>query len=122
MSLFDKLVEEKIRRAQEAGEFDNLPGQGKPLVIEDDSLVPAELRAGYRILKNAGYVPQEVTLRKEIHSVQQLIEMSSDEKEKSQHKDRLQLLLLKLESVSLERRNLLTTNEYNTQLKDILNR
>ena len=122
MSLFDSLVEEKIRQAQEAGEFDNLSGQGKPLELDEDSLVPTELRACYRILKNAGYVPQEVTLRKEIHSVQQLIEISSDEKEKSQYKNRLQLLLIKLEAASPERRNLLTSNEYNSLLKDKLSR
>ncbi|MDI5568641.1 DUF1992 domain-containing protein, partial [Salmonella enterica subsp. enterica serovar Kentucky] len=42
-----------IIEAQRKGEFDNLPGRGEPLILDDDSHVPAELRAGYRLLKNA---------------------------------------------------------------------
>ncbi|MFQ5539397.1 MAG: DUF1992 domain-containing protein, partial [Candidatus Binatia bacterium] len=30
-----RVVEEKIRDAQETGAFDNLPGKGKPLELED---------------------------------------------------------------------------------------
>ncbi|MDX1811673.1 MAG: DnaJ family domain-containing protein, partial [Gammaproteobacteria bacterium] len=104
MLLIDRLVEERIRKAQENGEFDNLPGAGKPLKLDDDSMVPKELRAGYRILKNAGYVPQEVQLRKEIHSVEQLIALSADENEKETHKKRYQILLLQLETLSPERK------------------
>jgi hypothetical protein len=35
------------------------PGSGEPLTLDDDSHVPAELRAGYRLLKNAGCLPPE---------------------------------------------------------------
>jgi len=34
---FEKIVEERIRQAQKKGEFDNMPGSGKPLKFEDDS-------------------------------------------------------------------------------------
>ena len=62
MLTLDLLAEQRIREAQERGEFDNLPGAGAPLALDDDALVPEELRAAYRILKNAGYVPPELEI------------------------------------------------------------
>ena len=62
--LLDYLAEEKIRDAIDAGAFDNLPGAGKPLTLEDDKLVPEDIRVAYRILKNAGLVPREIEARK----------------------------------------------------------
>jgi hypothetical protein len=58
------IVEERIRKAQEEGLFDNLPGKGKPLRLDDDSRIAPHLRASYRILKNAGILPPEMQLRK----------------------------------------------------------
>lgn len=57
MWLLDQWAERHIIEAQRKGEFDNLPGRGEPLILDDDSHVPAELRAGYRLLKNAGCLP-----------------------------------------------------------------
>ncbi len=62
----EAVVEERIQEAMRRGDFDNLPGAGKPLDLDDDPLVPAEVRAAYRILKNAGFVPPEVLERREI--------------------------------------------------------
>lgn len=56
----DGIVEQRIQEAQARGEFDGLPGEGKPLELDDDRLVPHEVRVAYRILKNAGCVPPEV--------------------------------------------------------------
>lgn len=58
MWLLDQWAERHILDAQTKGEFDNLPGSGEPLTLDDDSHVPAELRAGYRLLKNAGCLPR----------------------------------------------------------------
>ncbi|EBW4064534.1 DUF1992 domain-containing protein [Salmonella enterica subsp. enterica serovar Chester] len=60
MWLLDQWAERHIIEAQRKGEFDNLPGRGEPLILDDDSHVPAELRAGYRLLKNAGCLPPEL--------------------------------------------------------------
>lgn len=65
MSLLDEWAERHILEGQRNGEFTDLPGAGKPLMLDDDSHVPAELRAGYRLLKNAGYLPPELLLRNE---------------------------------------------------------
>lgn len=73
MSLIDKLAEQKIKASIELGALDNLPGRGSPLKLDDDSAVPAELRTGYRILKNAGFVPQEIALRRDIRNVEELL-------------------------------------------------
>lgn len=67
------IVEERIRKAQEEGLFDNLPGKGKPLRLDDDSRIAPHLRASYRILKNAGILPPEMQLRKEISELRQLL-------------------------------------------------
>ncbi len=41
---FEGLVEQRIRIALVDGVFDDLPGKGRPLVIDDDSLVPEDMR------------------------------------------------------------------------------
>ena len=60
MHAFDSVAERKIQEALARGELDNLPGSGRPLALEEDPLVPEDLRMAYRILKNAGFVPREV--------------------------------------------------------------
>ena len=54
------LAEEKIAEAVARGELDDLPGAGKPLELEDDALVPEDMRIAFRILRNAGMVPAEI--------------------------------------------------------------
>jgi hypothetical protein len=63
---FTKIVEERIRRAQKKGEFENLEGTGKPLNLADDQAVAEELRLAYKILKNADCLPPEIEVKKEI--------------------------------------------------------
>ena len=60
MLALEWIAERRIAEAVSQGEFDNLPGAGRPLDLDDDALVPEELRAAYRILKNAGIAPPEV--------------------------------------------------------------
>jgi DnaJ homolog subfamily C member 28 len=63
---YQGLIDQRIQQAQEDGLFDNLPGAGKPLNLDDDGLVPAEDRAGYRLLKANGFAPPWVEARREI--------------------------------------------------------
>lgn len=63
---FERIAEQRIVDAIARGELDNLPGAEAPLDLDDDALVPAALRLAFRVLKNAGYVPEEVRLRREI--------------------------------------------------------
>ena len=71
--MFDLLAEQKIAEALANGAFDDLPGAGQPLELDDDPLVPEELRLAYRILKNAGYVPPEVETLKHIAQLERFI-------------------------------------------------
>ena len=70
---FEDAVENKIRKAMAEGEFDNLPGKGKPLDLSKDRLVPEHLRTAYHILKNAGFVPEEIRLKKEMELLKEKI-------------------------------------------------
>ena len=63
----------KIAEAIARGELDDLPGAGRPLELDDDALVPEDLRLAYRILKNAGYVPPEVEALNEIAQLEALV-------------------------------------------------
>ena len=76
--MFDKLVEQKIREAQEAGEFERLEGAGRPVNLEAYFSTPAELRAGYAVLRNAGVLPEEASLLKEINELAARLEDSRD--------------------------------------------
>ncbi|MFA4885579.1 MAG: DUF1992 domain-containing protein [Desulfotomaculaceae bacterium] len=77
-----KIAEMKIREAIENGELENLPGKGKPLELDNMSFLPAELRMAYRIIKNAGLAPVEVSLNKDMDTLKKKIEESTDEKER----------------------------------------
>lgn len=84
------IAEERIRQAMEDGEFDNLPGEGRPLELEDLSFVAEHLRAGFKLLRNAGFVPVEVELRREMAALEEAIAKSRDEEEKRALNARLQ--------------------------------
>jgi len=60
MLALELIAEQKIAEAAAQGEFDDLPGAGKPLDLTDDPLVPEDQRMANRILRNAGFVPREV--------------------------------------------------------------
>src|SRR5262245_36656234 len=65
MDPFFQLVEQRIEQAERDGVFANLPGRGRPLQLDDLSGVPAELRAGYILLKTHGFLPPELEARRE---------------------------------------------------------
>jgi hypothetical protein len=91
------MAERRILEAMERGEFDDLPGKGKPLELEDDDpMVPEELRMAYRIMKNAGMLPPELELRKEILRLSDLLDAVRDEGERRARRRELDYKLMKL--------------------------
>ncbi len=96
MDFFERIAENRILEAIDAGLFDNLKGKGKPLRLDDDSHIPPELRMAYKILKNADCLPPELELRKEIVTLQDLVASMEDEAEKLKQMRRLNFLMLKM--------------------------
>lgn len=94
-SLLDSLAEKHIGEAQARGEFDDLPGTGVPLDLGNDALVPEELRAAYRMLKNAGCLPPELESHAEIRDIETLLRAADNEDERGRLLARLQFLLLR---------------------------
>jgi hypothetical protein len=93
MLTLDAIAERRIREAQERGEFDDLPGAGAPLDLEDDALVPEDLRAAYRVLKNSGFVPPELEPYREIREAGQLLQRAADDDERLRLVSRINFLL-----------------------------
>jgi len=79
----DKFIDERIRRAIEAGEFDNLPGKGKPIDLSAYFETPEDLRMAYSILKSNDFVPEEVELLREIDGLTKQMEASTDDDQKN---------------------------------------
>ncbi|WP_310833071.1 DnaJ family domain-containing protein [Paenibacillus pedocola] len=67
------LAEQRIQEAMRNGEFEDLPGHGKPLELEDLSGVPEDLRMSFKIMKNAGILPEEIILRSECVTLEGLL-------------------------------------------------
>ncbi|MBC7360245.1 MAG: DUF1992 domain-containing protein [Desulfacinum sp.] len=95
-TVFEKLAEQKIQEAMARGEFDNLPGKGQPLHLEDDSHLPPDLRIAYKILKNADCLPPELQLRKDIQTTEELLAGIKDTQQKYRQMKKLNYLIMKL--------------------------
>lgn len=98
MNLLDRLAEANIEEAIGQGALDDLPGAGRSLELDDDSMVPENLRAAYRILKNSGHLPREVTIYSEIRDVESLIGRIEHGGERASAVKRLSLLRARLGS------------------------
>jgi DnaJ family protein C protein 28 len=68
---FTRIAERKIQEAIEEGKFDDLPGKGKPLNLDDDPFTPPHLRLANRILKNAGVLPDWMQVEQEMELTRQ---------------------------------------------------
>lgn len=79
MALFDRLAESRIEEALARGDLDGLPGAGRPLDLDDAALVPEDVRAMLRVLKNAGVVPPEITDRREVHEISEALARCDDD-------------------------------------------
>ena len=87
-----------MQEAVGRGEFDNLPGTGKPLALDDDTLVLPELRAACRALKNAGYVPRNLQLRSEISDLEAFVVTVDDSPSRGRAYQRLNYLRAQLQA------------------------
>ncbi|KWU53246.1 molecular chaperone DnaJ [Bacillus mycoides] len=104
MDVFLSIAEEKIRQAIRNGDLDHIPGKGKPLQLEDLSMVPTELRMSYKILKNAGMIPPEMELQKDILKIEDLIACCYDEVERKELQEELTAKTLRFQQVMEKRK------------------
>ncbi|CFQ46912.1 putative cytoplasmic protein [Yersinia frederiksenii] len=121
MGLIDEWAERHIIKAQERGELDNLPGNGRPLLLDDDTFIPVDLRVSYRLLKNAGYLPPELQDRQEALTIADLLSQLDEQHDDyaNLHK-RLALLQLRLKQAGLSTEFL--HREYQYKLADKLSK
>ena len=122
MSFFWRIAEERIKEAQRAGAFDNLPGKGKPLDLEDLSWVPEDLRISYLILKNAHVLPPEAELLKDIHTIEDLLKHVEDEGERRALAKSIQFKLIRLDMLRRRSMPLHSVRDYSRKLVDKLRR
>ena len=96
---FEKVIEARIKKAQDEGAFENLPGSGRPLHLEDDRHIPEDLRMAHKVLKNADCLPPEVHLRKEIRATEDLLTGMTDTAQKYRTIKKLNFLILRLNAL-----------------------
>lgn len=109
MDFFSRIAERRIMEAIENGEFDDLEGKGKPIVFEDETWIPEDLRMAYKFLKNAGCIPPELEMRNEVINVCALMNTLDDDKERLKKIRELNFKLLKL---NLTRKKPLTFEDF----------
>ena len=79
-----------IKDAQERGEFDNLPGKGKPIDLTTYFDTPEDIRVAQSVLKNAGMTSREVDLLKEIAELKKALLVVANEKKKQELKKQIE--------------------------------
>jgi hypothetical protein len=120
MSYFWRIAEERILEAQRAGAFDDLPGKGQPLHLEDLNWVPEDLRLGYMVLKNANVLPPEAELLKDIHTLEDLIKHVEDEGQRKALAKSIQWKMIRLDMWKRRSMSLTSVRGYSRKLVDKL--
>lgn len=106
------IAEQRIAQAITNGELKTTGWENRPLVLDDDHLVPDDLKMAYKILKNAGYLPPEIETRKEIARLEQLIASTEDEHQRVKQMRKLSVLLMKVEANRKSPANIAHDDEY----------
>ena len=97
------IAESRIQEAFERGEFDDLPGTGKPLDLSDYFKAPAADRMAFSLLKSAGVLPPELELLKEAERLEQTLPTCRDERSRASVQKQIQARRTAF-SMALERR------------------
>ena len=96
LNAFRIIAEQRITEAIKDGRLDTADWHGRPLPVDDNRMVPEDLRMAYKVLKNAGFVPPEIETRKEIHNIEELIARTDDEHVRVKQLRKLHFLVMKL--------------------------
>ena len=116
VGFIERLAEQRIQEAQRKGEFENLPGKGKPLELADYSSLPEDLRMAYHLLKNANVLPPEAELLKDIHVLEDLLKHVEDEGERKSLAKSLQWKMMRLDMLKRHTLELRSARSYGRKL------
>jgi hypothetical protein len=116
LRLIQTIAEARIRDAIARGEFDDLAGKGRPLPLEDLSTVPEDLRSGYLLLKNAGVLPEEMQIRKEMVTLEALLDACADPQERMRLRGDLNWKVIRYQVLMERRRPRSAPREYRAKL------
>lgn len=103
---FSLIAEDKIRTAIKEGEFENLPGQGKPLQLEDLSHIPEDLRIAYKVLKNANLINETDRLKEDLMTIENLLNSCDSSEERQRLKMKKNEKQIRLEALLKKRKAL----------------
>jgi septation ring formation regulator EzrA len=120
MDIMTSIAEDKIKTAIKNKEFEDIPGLGKPLDLKDD--LPGmsnELKMSYRMLKNAGYTPDEV--KKDLLRIEDLLACATDELEIQRLQEKRTKKQLELERL-LEKRGTSSNSRFGSYADKIFNK
>jgi hypothetical protein len=84
MGAVELIAEAKIREAQANGEFDHLPGHGKPLDLDEYFALPEHVRMLFTLVKNANLQVQEIALMRKLEDLRDDLKASGDDPERTQ--------------------------------------
>ncbi len=113
MNAFEQIAEQRIIKSIARGELSGLPGEGEPLRLDDDTVVPESLRMAFRIMKNAGLLPPQVTLMNAITALESEIHQSFTCHAKHQ---KLVLMKMQLSAMQRERHSIALVHQYKQRL------
>jgi hypothetical protein len=116
MMLLPTLAEARIREAIARGDLEDLPGSGKRLELENLSQVPEDLRVGYLLLKNAGVLPEEMQVRKEMVTLEALLDACADAEERTRLRKDLNWKMIRFQVLMERRRPRALPQEYRRKL------
>lgn len=117
---FSKIAEDKIKEAIKKNDLENLPGMGQPLELKDDFPgMSDEWKMAYRVLKNAGYSPEDV--KKEIFRIEELLKGATNEEEQQRLQAKLMKKRLEMDRL-LEKRGTATNSRFGSYADKIYNK
>ncbi|SDO73257.1 protein of unknown function [Desulforhopalus singaporensis] len=106
------IAEQKIVQAMKERDLTASKWKNKPLPLDDDRLVPDDLKMAYKLLKNSGYLPPEIEERKEVQKLEDLIAATEDEHERVRQMKKLNVLLMKVEARRSFTSNIASQQDY----------
>lgn len=111
---WDRIIEQKIREAQEQGKFDDLRGKGQPLNLDDNPYEDPAWQAANQLLKDNGFRPEwleeDVTLREKLNRARATLVRTRDWRA-----EQLESLGARADAKAVEQR-LLVQDEWNRAL------